>query len=135
MEPPEAGMERYYLGVGRIDNVSPRDIVGAIANEADLDSKYIGHIKLFDKFSTVDLPEDMPEEVLHILRKMTIKNRPSKIRLMTDEPPPKESRGSSPRREGRDKKDSFFNREKRNSPRGEKRSSSRGEGKTRRFGR
>ncbi|MCL1957656.1 MAG: DbpA RNA binding domain-containing protein, partial [Fibromonadales bacterium] len=56
--------------------------------EADLDSKYIGHIKLFEKFSTVDLPEAMPEEVLQILRKMTIKNRPSKIRLMTDEPPP-----------------------------------------------
>jgi ATP-dependent RNA helicase DeaD len=81
-------MERYYLGVGRMDNVSPRDIVGAIANEADLDSKYIGHIKLFEKFSTVDLPEAMPEDVLQTLRKMTIKNRPSKIRLMTDEPPP-----------------------------------------------
>jgi ATP-dependent RNA helicase DeaD len=94
MEPPESGMERYYLGVGRIDNVSPRDIVGAIANEADLESRYIGHIKLFDKFSTVDLPEAMPEEVLNILRKMTIKNRPSKIRLMTDEPPPRKDRES-----------------------------------------
>jgi ATP-dependent RNA helicase DeaD len=98
MEPPEEGMERYYLGVGRMDNVSPRDIVGAIANEADLDSKYIGHIKLFEKFSTVDLPEGMPDEVLHILRKITIKNRPSKIRLMTDEPPPREDREDSPRR-------------------------------------
>jgi len=97
-EPPESGMERYYLGVGRIDNVSPRDIVGAIANEADLESKHIGHIKLFDKFSTVDLPEAMPEDVLNLLRKMTIRNRPSKIRLMTDEPPPRkdrESRGGS----------------------------------------
>ncbi|MDR1829329.1 MAG: DEAD/DEAH box helicase [Candidatus Fibromonas sp.] len=102
LEPPETGMERYYLGVGKIDNVSPRDIVGAIANEADLESKYIGHIKLFDKFSTVDLPEAMPEEVLKILRKMTIKNRPSKIRLMTDEPPPRnegESRGGSRRKD------------------------------------
>ncbi len=62
-EAPEEGMERYYLGVGRMDNVSPRDIVGAIANEANLESKYIGHIKLFEKFSTVDLPEAMPEEL------------------------------------------------------------------------
>jgi ATP-dependent RNA helicase DeaD len=90
MESPESGMERYYLGVGRMDNVSPRDIVGAIANEANLESKYIGHIKLFEKFSTVDLPEAMPEEVLSILRRMTIKNRPSKIRLMTDKPPERE---------------------------------------------
>jgi len=92
MESPESGMERYYLGVGRMDNVSPRDIVGAIANEANLESKYIGHIKLFEKFSTVDLPEAMPEDVLSILRRMTIKNRPSKIRLMTDKPPEREQR-------------------------------------------
>jgi len=90
IESPESGMERYYLGVGRMDNVSPRDIVGAIANEANLESKYIGHIKLFEKFSTVDLPEAMPEDVLNILRRMTIKNRPSKIRLMTDKPPERE---------------------------------------------
>jgi ATP-dependent RNA helicase DeaD len=90
MESPESGMERYYLGVGRMDNVSPRDIVGAIANEANLESKYIGHIKLFEKFSTVDLPESMPEDILDILRRMTIKNRPSKIRLMTDKPPERE---------------------------------------------
>jgi len=105
MEPPESGMERYYLGVGRMDNVSPRDIVGAIANEADLDSKYIGHIKLFEKFSTVDLPEAMPEEVLQILRKMTIKNRPSKIRLMTDEPPP-----SKKSYDGEGRKSSYFDK-------------------------
>jgi len=105
MEPPEDGMERYYLGVGRMDNVSPRDIVGAIANEADLDSKYIGHIKLFEKFSTVDLPEAMPEEVLQILRKMTIKNRPSKIRLMTDEPPPAKRAF-----EGEGRKSSYFDK-------------------------
>jgi ATP-dependent RNA helicase DeaD len=109
MEPPEDGMERYYLGVGRIDSVSPRDIVGAIANEADLESKFIGHIKLFDKFSTVDLPEAMPEEVLRILRKMTIKNRPSKIRLMTDEPPPPSAKKSF---EGEGKKSYFDRRDK-----------------------
>jgi ATP-dependent RNA helicase DeaD len=104
---PEAGMERYYLGVGKMDNVSPRDIVGAIANEADLESKYIGHIKLFEKFSTVDLPEAMPEDVLQILRKMTIKNRPSKIRLMTDEPPPRRTFESSGEKRG---KSSYFDK-------------------------
>jgi len=113
MEPPEDGMERYYLGVGRMDNVSPRDIVGAIANEADLESKYIGHIKLFEKFSTVDLPEAMPEDVLQILRKMTIKNRPSKIRLMTDEPPPKrafEGEGRKKSYEGEGRRSSHFDK-------------------------
>jgi len=105
LESPETGMERYYLGVGRMDNVSPRDIVGAIANEANLESRYIGHIKLFDKFSTVDLPENMPEDVLGILRRMTIKNRPSKIRLMTDEPPPRREGAGPGRSEGGRKRD------------------------------
>jgi len=105
LEPPESGMERYYLGVGRMDDVSPRDIVGAIANEANLESRYIGHIKLFDKFSTVDLPENMPEDVLSILRHMTIKNRPSKIRLMTDEPPPRREGAGSGRSEGGRRRD------------------------------
>ncbi|GBU23536.1 DEAD/DEAH box helicase [Fibrobacteria bacterium R8-3-H12] len=137
MEPPESGMERYYLGVGRMDNVSPRDIVGAIANEADLDSKYIGHIKLFEKFSTVDLPEAMPEDVLQILRKMTIKNRPSKIRLMTDEPPPRKSfEGNDGERSGRkssyfDKKEEYGSRKTRKPFRGDDQPPRR----TRRFGR
>ena len=137
-EPPETGMERYYLGVGRMDNVSPRDIVGAIANEADLESKYIGHIKLFEKFSTVDLPESMPEEVLQVLRRMTIKNRPSKIRLMTDEPPPKrafEGEGKMERSRSyfdrRDKKDERSGRKDRKPFRGDDQPPRR----TRRFGR
>jgi ATP-dependent RNA helicase DeaD len=53
---------------------------------------------LFEKFSTVDLPESMPEEVLQILRRMTIKNRPSKIRLMTSEPPARKSFGGGGRK-------------------------------------
>jgi ATP-dependent RNA helicase DeaD len=90
VEGVEAGFERYYIGVGRIDNISPRDIVGAIANEADISSQDIGRIKLHDRFSTVELPEGMPADTLEILQAMTIRNRPSKFRLMTDEPPPRE---------------------------------------------
>ena len=35
------------LGVGRDDGVEVRAIVGAIANEGDISSRYIGNIKLF----------------------------------------------------------------------------------------
>ena len=45
---------------------NPANIVGAIANEADLDSKFIGRIEIFDDYSLVDLPEDMPERVAAI---------------------------------------------------------------------
>lgn len=87
----EEGFERYYLGVGRRDRVSPRDIVGAIAGESGISSAEIGRIKLFDRFSTVELPEGIPSEIKLILEEMTIRGNPSRFRLMTDDKPlPKE---------------------------------------------
>ncbi|MDG1249022.1 MAG: DEAD/DEAH box helicase [Gammaproteobacteria bacterium] len=64
----EAGMERFRIEVGHDHEVKPGNIVGAIANEAGLDSKYIGHIKIYDDHSLVDLPEGMPDEVFAQLR-------------------------------------------------------------------
>ncbi len=68
-------MARYRLEVGRNDEVKPGDIVGAIANEADIDSQHIGHIKLHDDHSTVDLPAGMPDDLLKHLKKVKIRNR------------------------------------------------------------
>ena len=93
----EEGYLRYYLGVGRKDHVTPKDIVGAIAGEGNISSSNIGRIKLFDKFSTVELPETMPQEVLDILADMTIRGNESRFRLMTDEPPTGPAPGTRPR--------------------------------------
>ncbi len=68
----EAGMDRYRIDVGHLHKVKPGNIVGAIANEADIDSKYIGRIEIFDDHSLVDLPEGMPGELLKILRKARV---------------------------------------------------------------
>ena len=92
----EEGYLRYYLGVGRIDHVSPRDIVGAIAGEANINSSNIGRIKLFDKFSTVELPETLPQDVLDILSEMTIRGNDARFRVMTDEPPEGPAPGTKP---------------------------------------
>ena len=92
----EEGYLRYYLGVGRIDHVSPRDIVGAIAGEANINSSNIGRIKLFDKFSTVELPDTLPQDVLDILSEMTIRGNDARFRVMTDEPPEGPAPGSRP---------------------------------------
>ena len=72
----EEGFLRYYMGVGRMDRVTPKDIVGAIAGEGNISR--------------------LPQEVLDILSGMTIRGNDSKFRLMTDEPPagPRESRES-----------------------------------------
>ncbi|MFZ2955267.1 MAG: DEAD/DEAH box helicase, partial [Candidatus Ozemobacteraceae bacterium] len=64
----EEGMTRYRVEVGRCHGVQPGNLVGAIAGETGLDSKFIGRIKLYTDFSTVDLPDDLPEPMLKILK-------------------------------------------------------------------
>lgn len=62
-------MERFRLAVGRSHGVKPGNIVGAIANEANLDSRYIGYIDIQEEHSLVDLPANMPAEVMQDLKK------------------------------------------------------------------
>ncbi|WP_027330860.1 DEAD/DEAH box helicase [Marinimicrobium agarilyticum] len=76
---PESDLQRYRIEVGRSHEVRPGDIVGAIANEAGIESQFIGHIKLFDEFSTVDLPKGMPPEVMRVLKGLHVRNRPLNI--------------------------------------------------------
>jgi len=66
---PPKGVVRYRLEVGHEHGVQPGNIVGAIANEAGIDSAHIGRINIFDAYSTVDLPEGMPPEIYDQLRK------------------------------------------------------------------
>jgi ATP-dependent RNA helicase DeaD len=75
MTPLERGMERFRIEVGRQHGVQPRDIVGAIANEAGLESKYIGSIDIHPEFSLVDLPTGMPKVVFRELKKTWVKSR------------------------------------------------------------
>jgi ATP-dependent RNA helicase DeaD len=70
--PPEKGMERYRMEVGYKHDVKPGNIVGAIANEAGIDSQYIGRINIHDDFSLVDLPEDMPESLFKKLKSVWV---------------------------------------------------------------
>ena len=75
----DENMQRYRIEVGRSHEARPGDIVGAIANEAGISSANIGHIKLFDDFSTVDLPKGLPSETLSQLKKVRVRNRPLDI--------------------------------------------------------
>jgi len=69
---PDKGMERFRLEVGHQHHVKPGNIVGAIANEAGLDGKYIGHIDIHPNFTFVDLPKDMPDDVFQDLKKLRV---------------------------------------------------------------
>ena len=74
-------MITYRIEVGRNDDVSPKNIVGAIANEAEIDAQFIGHITLHDDHSTVDLPEGMPKELFDHLCKVRVCQKPLKLSI------------------------------------------------------
>jgi ATP-dependent RNA helicase DeaD len=77
--PPEAHMERFRIEVGWRDRIKPGNIVGAIANEAGLNGRAIGRIRIFDSHSTVDLPKGMPDDVFASLQRLRVMNRELKI--------------------------------------------------------
>ncbi len=95
--PPEEGMERFRIQLGNNEGVKPGNIVGAIANEADINSKYIGRIAIFDSYSTVDLPFGMPEDILRVLQRARIGSKAMKLQKIAgttpaDSPTPKAKR-------------------------------------------
>jgi ATP-dependent RNA helicase DeaD len=75
----EKGMERFRIAVGRRHGVKPGNIVGAITNEAGLESKNIGRIEIYDDFSTVDLPEGMPRNIFNTLKHVWVAGQELKI--------------------------------------------------------
>lgn len=86
-------MELYRIEVGRNDGVEVRHIVGAIANEGDINSRYIGNIKLFASHSTIELPKGMLGDVLQHFTRTRILNKPMNMQLLGDAQPRSGERG------------------------------------------
>jgi ATP-dependent RNA helicase DeaD len=83
-QPPEAGMETFRIEVGHMHGVKPGNIVGAIANEAELDSKYIGRIDIHDDHSILDLPEGMPKPLLMHLKKVRVAGQALRLQKLDE---------------------------------------------------
>ena len=75
-------MDLYRIEVGKENGVDVRNIVGAIANEGNISSRYIGNIKLYEKYSTVELPKDMPNDLLRHFETVRVMNIPMNMRLV-----------------------------------------------------
>ncbi len=80
---PQLPMLCYRLEVGREHGVEPKHIVGAIANEAGIESRYMGRIQLFDTHSTIELPEGMPKDLFNHLKKVRVCGQPMRISLVS----------------------------------------------------
>ncbi|HAB80130.1 MAG TPA: ATP-dependent RNA helicase [Glaciecola sp.] len=84
---PDAGMKRFRIDVGHVHHVKPGNIVGAIANEANISSKNIGAIEIYDTYSTVDLPAAMPAETKEQLSGTRVAGQRLAIREWSEKPP------------------------------------------------
>ena len=83
-ENPAIKMRRYRVAVGRKDNIKPGNVLGAIANEAEISSEFIGAIQIFQDFTTVDLPDEMPKETLQILKNTRVFDKKLNIEELND---------------------------------------------------
>jgi ATP-dependent RNA helicase DeaD len=93
----EAGMITYRLEVGHRDGVNPGNIVGAVANEGDISSEFIGRIQIFDDFTTIDLPEGMPENTFRQLQDTRVRGQKLRIAKFGGEGRPQRGQYSNPR--------------------------------------
>ena len=108
--PPEKGMQRFRIEVGHIHKVMPGNIVGAIANEANIDAQNIGRINIFDDHSTIDLPADMPDDIYAGLKKVWVAGQT--LNISREGEAPKAPSKRSPARRTSDDRGRVFDDEK-----------------------
>ncbi len=92
----EAGMIRYRVEVGYNHGVQPGSIVGAVANEGDISSEFIGRIEIYNWFSTIDLPEGMPPETFKRLQRARVRGQQLRIGKFTDALPERPAHSRKP---------------------------------------
>ncbi len=77
--PESQDMVRVFITAGTKIGLRPADLVGAIANEAQVNPRGIGGIEIADKYSIVELPECDVDRVITALRNTTLRGRKVKV--------------------------------------------------------
>jgi ATP-dependent RNA helicase DeaD len=101
---PDAGMATYRIEVGYEDGVKPGNIVGAIANEGGVDSKHIGRIEIFEDYTVLDMPADLPAETLQLLTGVRVAGRMLRIRRDGEAAPEAAAAAEAPARKPAERK-------------------------------
>lgn len=96
--PPSEDMERFRIAVGHDHGVMPGNIVGAIANEADIEGRNIGRIKIYDDYTLIDLPKGMPKETFHALKKVWVSGQKLDITRLGERKHSKPYEGTKPKK-------------------------------------
>ena len=97
---PDVKVCHYIIGVDSDNGIGMGNIVGAVTNEANIDSRYIGQIQLFDQVTAINLPYGMPKDVLEHLKKVRVCGPPLNIREAAGENFENTSGDRKPHRKG-----------------------------------
>lgn len=73
------GMVRLFMTIGRKDKIKVADVVKSIAAEANIPHSKIGNINVLDKFTFVEVPEDLADQVIRSVDDIIMKGRRIKI--------------------------------------------------------
>jgi ATP-dependent RNA helicase DeaD len=84
------------MSVGRREGIRPADVVGSIANEANVPGRDIGPIEIRDEITYVGIPERYVETVLAKVGKKRFRGRALNLRVATKAPPPREDKPRPP---------------------------------------
>ncbi len=102
-------MSRLFVNAGKADGMTPRDLVGSIANESGISSDQIGKIELRDTHSIVEISTPVAEAVANKMNGITVRGKRLTMRVDNDKPSSRTERGdrgersSSPRFERSDR--------------------------------
>jgi ATP-dependent RNA helicase DeaD len=92
--PGSTGFQTFRVQVGEAHGVKPGNLMGAIANEAGLDARQIGRIRVLEQHSLVELPETLPARIIKHLGKVRVAGQMLRIHV-TDAMPPRGPRASA----------------------------------------
>src|SRR5687768_11536126 len=79
-----AGTLRIFIGAGREAGIRPADLVGAITNEAGLSSRDLGIVQIADRFSVVEVPEEMADQVIESMKRTSLRGQKVSVRRDRD---------------------------------------------------
>ncbi|MEP7066585.1 MAG: DbpA RNA binding domain-containing protein [Gemmatimonadota bacterium] len=86
-------MSRLFVNAGKADGMTPRDLVGSIANEAGISSEQIGKIELRDTHSIVEISAPVAEQVAEKMNGTTVRGKRLTMRVDNDRPSSRADRG------------------------------------------
>jgi ATP-dependent RNA helicase DeaD len=75
----EPGMVRLFLNLGHMDRITPAEIVRGIAEASGISGSLIGLIDIYDRFTFVEVPNDVAQKVLSAVSRLSIRGKPVNV--------------------------------------------------------